>query len=119
MKKVTRTIYFITLFLGVIPALAGLAICGLWNSILTDACGFGAIDFWQGVGIFILGQIASGGFVLGLMSVWGAVHVTFGHRDRMARHWHNMSEEEKREFISRRRSFFGNNRRTPESDEGE
>lgn len=96
------------MFAAVVPALAGLAVTALWNNVVVAACGFAAIGFWEGVGLFVFGQILTGGFVLGLFMLGGSVHA-IGHHDRgdWGRHWHKMSDEQRAEFINRRRARFG------------
>ncbi len=106
MKKIVKATAAILMFFVAIPLLAGLATTGLWNSILTTACGFSSIGLWQGVGLFILGQILSGGFILGCFFVGGSIHHMIGHRNGDLRHhWHNMTDEERKAFIERRTKF--------------
>lgn len=106
MKKFVKTLVVIFLFFVAIPLAAGFATTLLWNNILTSACGFSAIGIWQGVGIFMLGQILSAGFVLGGFFTVGSIHHIMGHRGgKFGRHWHNMTDEERRAFIERRAKF--------------
>lgn len=106
MKKIIKVIATILVFLVAIPLLVGFATMILWNNILTTACGFSIINLWQGVGIFILGQLLSGGFILGCFFAVGCIHrINVPHRGGLRHHWHNMTEEERREFIERRASF--------------
>lgn len=120
MKKAVKTLFCILIFGAAIPALAGLAIQVLWNAILIPACGFSAITFLQGAGLFILGQILSTGFVIGLFALGGSIHSLTHHGSRrraMHDHWHNMSQREREEFIRRRREYFGfNQQKRAESD---
>lgn len=103
MKKIVKFIATILLFFIAVPLLAGFVIMMLWNNILTSACAFSALSIWQGIGIFILGQILSGGFVLGCFLAMGSLHHIVGHRrEPMGRHWHNMTDEERCAFIERR-----------------
>lgn len=105
MKKTVKTIFLILLIAAIIPALASLAITALWNSVLTAACGFAAISFWQGIGLFLLGQILSGGFIIAIFAIGGGLHRIFHDHDHdWHSHWHNMSAQQRREFIERRRS---------------
>lgn len=107
MKKAIKATVISLLFLVVFPALAGLAVTALWNSIIPAVCGFQAITFWQGTGLFILGQILTGGFLLALFFIGGGIHA-LGHRHgEWKSHWHNMTDEQRREFINRRREHFG------------
>lgn len=95
-------------FLAVLPAMAGLAVEALWNGIVSPVCGFAAISFIQGVGLFLLGQILTGGIVMAFFLVGGGIHA-LGHRHGEWRnHWHGMTPDERREFIERRRrEHFG------------
>lgn len=122
MKKIMKAAAMLTTFLAIIPGLAGWAITALWNSILTVACGFATISFWQGVGIFLLGQILSGGFAIAMFLIGGSFHAFRHHRDNDWRgHWRNMTDEQRREFIERRRhEHFGfRNRKNDIKDAGE
>lgn len=113
MNKVMKHISIILLFLVVVPSLAGLAVTLLWNGIVTVACGFAPIGFWQGAGLFVLGQILTGGFILGLFLLGGSIHAAGRrHAGDWHAHWHNMTDEQRREFIERRREYFGFRKRT-------
>lgn len=104
MKKAIKISIALFLFLVVLPSLAGVTVMTLWNSIITVICGFSAISFWEGIGLFILGQILTGGVILALFMIFGAVH-TIGHRHgELRRHWHDMTDDQRREFITRRRN---------------
>ena len=103
MKKIIATTVTILIFLVAIPALAALAITVLWNAILVNSCGFAAIGFWQGAGLFLLGQILTGGFVFGIFLVGGSLHRIVHHEGGRHSNWHGMTMEQRREFIERRR----------------
>ena len=104
MKKLVSTIIKLLVFLVIIPVIAGFGITALWNCIIPTVCGFAAISFWQGIGLFLLGQLLSGGFVLGIILMGGILHLVSHHsHGELAAHWHNMSDEQRREFIERRR----------------
>lgn len=106
MKKIIKALATTFVFFIAIPLIAGLAITALWNNILTTACGFSVISLWQGAGLFILGQILSGGFVLGCFLVAASIHRIMGHHGGgLKHHWNNMTEEEQREFIEKRAKF--------------
>lgn len=107
MKKALKAIAISILFLIVFPPLAGIAVMALWNSLIPAICGFAAITFWQGVGLFILGQILSGGFLFALFFIGGGIHALGHHRGEWKSHWHNMTDEQRREFITLRRQHFG------------
>ena len=52
--KRTYKIFATLLVLIAVAALAGLGIMALWNDIVTTICGFQAITFLQGIGLFFL-----------------------------------------------------------------
>ncbi len=104
--KIIKVFIFLLVFVIVIPALAGWAIMGLWNSIVPAVCGFAAVSFWQAVGIFVLGQLVTGGFLIAFFIVGGSLHAIMHHPEKWKSHWHLMSDEEKRDFINRRRAHF-------------
>ncbi|MDE5650089.1 MAG: hypothetical protein K2G33_01200 [Duncaniella sp.] len=107
MGKIIKTIVTFTLFIAVIPALAGLAITALWNSILVPVCGFAVIGFWYSVGLFLLGQIMTGSFIIALFIIGGCLHKILHHDNDWHSHWHNMTDEQRRKFIEvRRRAHF-------------
>ena len=105
--KRTFKIFATLLVLIAIPALAGLGIMALWNGVVTTICGFTYITFFQSVGLFLLGQILSSGFIIPLFLGFGSLHAIRHHRGDWRDHWHKMSDEERREFIQRRREMFG------------
>lgn len=108
MKKAIKTIVILLIFLIGFPALAGAAVTALWNSLIPAICGFGAITFLQGVGLFLLGQFLTGGFLLALFFVGGGIHAIRHHSGEWNSRWHDMSAEQRREFINRRRrEHFG------------
>lgn len=108
MRKAAKIIMVAVVFAAIVPALAGLAVSALWNNIVVAACGFAAIGFWEGVGLFVLGQFLSAGFVLGMFMFGGSMHAIGHHyRGDWGRHWHKMSDEQRAEFIERRRAAFG------------
>lgn len=108
MNKAIKTAVLLLLFLIVFPALAGVVVTALWNGIVTTTCGFAAITCWQGVGLFILGQILTGGFMLALFFIGGGIHALGHHHGEWGSHWHNMTDQQRREFIiRRRREHFG------------
>lgn len=106
MKKIVQILATMLVFFVAIPLLAGCATTTLWNNILTSACGFSIINLWQGVGIFLLGQILSGGFILGCFFAVGCIrHIMGRPRGELKHHWHNMTDEERKAFIERRAKF--------------
>lgn len=116
MKKVTK-ILMVMIVIVAIPALAGLGIMALWNSLVSPVCGFATITYWQSTGFFILGQLLSGGFLIMLFMLLGSIHAISHHHGEWHGHWHKMTDEKRREFILRRRNCFGfNNRPQKEGD---
>lgn len=119
MKKFAKAIAAFTVFIAGIPALAAWGISWLWNAVLTGVCGFAAIGFWQGLGLFLLGQLLTGGFVIAVFLFMGCMHKIFSHDGDWHSHWHGMSSEEKRAFIQRRRrehAGYRHNDKTPGAD---
>lgn len=113
MKTAVKTIVILFLFLVLFPTLAGLAVTALWNGIMPAVCGFAVITFWQGVGMFALGQILTGGVLIAIFLCLGGLHAISHHRGEWHSHWHNMTPEQRREFIERRRrEHFGFTNRT-------
>lgn len=106
MKKAIKTLATLAVLLAV-PALAGLGIMALWNCIIPAVCGFASITFYQAVGLFLIGQLMSSGFIIALFGGFGSIHAIIHPRRDWHGHWHNMSEEERRKLILRRREFFG------------
>ncbi len=80
------------------PVLAVVAVGGLgwlvmtlWNMVLVPAAHFGVINFWQGLGLFLLSRILFGGFRGG--------HWKGGHRGhQMKEKWAGMSDDERQKF---------------------
>lgn len=108
MKKAIKTILILLLFVVVFPALAGAAVTALWNCLVPAVCGFATITFMQGVGLFLLGQFLTGCFLLALFLVGGGIHAVRHHSGEWDSRWHDMSAEQRREFINRRRrEHFG------------
>ncbi|MDE6122811.1 MAG: hypothetical protein K2F76_06175, partial [Duncaniella dubosii] len=76
-----KRIFLAFLFWGVlIPAFAGAAIMLLWNALLPSIFGVMAINFLQGVGLFVLGQLLSCGFGFGLIFLAMMSHRHYGSK---------------------------------------
>lgn len=105
MKRIIKTLAFMALWLAV-PALASWGIMELWNRLLPELCGFATIGYLQAVGLFALGQLLSAGFVVGMLLLAGGMHMGAHNHAAMHRHWHDMTDEQRREFIERRRAWF-------------
>lgn len=108
MKKALKAIVLLLLFLIVFPSLAGVAVMALWNSLIPAICGFATITFMQGVGLFFLEQLLTGGFLVMIFVLMACLHKLTHHHGEWHNHWHNMTDEQRREFINRRRrEHFG------------
>ena len=103
MKKIFASLFMV---IG-IPALAGWLIMLLWNGIVPGLCGAHEVDYIESIGLFFLGQLLSGGFVIGIFMIGGILHHFGHHRHTIHGHWHTMTPEQQREFIERRRAWFG------------
>lgn len=106
MIKTFRIILLLLLFFAVVPAVASVAITALWNALAVPVCGFAAIGFWQGLGFFLLGQLLTGGFALGIFLLGSGIHVAAHHIGGVRGHLHGMTDEQRREFINARRAHF-------------
>lgn len=96
---------FGTLAIIAIIATAGsFIVMGLWNSIITEVCGFHTVSFWQALGILTLGLTLSGGIFMLFAAV---AHAVFGHhrydvKRELFKKWHSMTDEQRREFLTSR-----------------
>ena len=64
-KKVMAVIGMVVLGIAGVAGLAllfGIVIRELWNWLMPAIFGLGPIDYWQAVGLFILGKLLFGGF---------------------------------------------------------
>ena len=105
--KRTFKIFVTLLVLIAVPVLAGLGIMALWNGIIPSTCGFHEITFYQAIGLFLLGQLLSTGFIMALFFGFWSLHAIVHSHGDWRNHWHNMSDKERLEFIKRRREHFG------------
>ena len=106
MNKTLKILVTLIVLLG-LPLLAALGIMALWNGVIPALCGFSTITYCQAVGLFLLGQLLSSGCFIALFFAFGSLHAIIHPRGSWHDHWHNMSDEERREFIQRRRQHFG------------
>lgn len=106
MKRFTKILMMLIAVMAV-PAIAGLGIMALWNDIITTVCGFATVTFWQSMGLFILGQLLSGGFMVMLFVLIGGIHSVGRHHADWHNRWHNMTDDERRRFILSRRDHSG------------
>ena len=78
----------------------------LWNWLMPSIFGLAVISFWQAVGLFLLTRILFSGF--GLFSKANMMHHPDAYGSHIHKKWRSMSDEQRREFIERRRKFeFG------------
>ncbi|MCH3995517.1 MAG: hypothetical protein LKE54_10855 [Prevotella sp.] len=70
----------------------------LWNWLMPDLFGLKDINFWHALGLLILSKILFGGMIHGEMS--------HARHHYMSEKWHQMSPEERREFIRHRQYHF-------------
>jgi hypothetical protein len=77
----------------------------LWNLLMPAILGLSTINFWQALGLFILSRILFGSFGGGRMMMGG---MFFHHGNPFRDKWMNMTAEQRKEFINKRRKFgFG------------
>lgn len=96
-----KFLIFWIVILAVVPFIVML----LWNILIPSILGLSAISYWQALGLFVLCRILFGGFRFG----GGRPH-GFHHMGDNPIHekWKNMTDQERREFIEKRRRFgFG------------
>lgn len=106
MKK--RLFIFLLLWAVVIPAAASGIIMCVWNVLMPAAFGLAAIRFWQAAALFVLCQMLSGGFVIGVLLIFMGIHGIWHRRHRAAHErWKNMTDEQRREVFMRRMEKFG------------
>ncbi|MDE6187774.1 MAG: hypothetical protein K2G17_06555 [Duncaniella sp.] len=107
MKK--RIFQAFLLWAVIIPALAGASVMLLWNALCPSIFGLGDINFLQGVGLFVLGQLLSCGFGFGLifLALMSHGHSANQHHRMWHDHWHKMTRQQRQDFFNRRMSMFG------------
>ena len=92
----------LTVFWIAVVALVPFVVMLLWNALIPSIAGLSVISYWQALGLFVLCRILFGGFRFG-----GRHHRRF-HDNPMHEKWKNMTDEERKEFIEKRRKFgFG------------
>lgn len=104
----SRFVIFILVWAVVIPAMASGVIMLLWNLLMPALLGSAVIGFWQAAGLFLLCQVLSGGFAVGLFLLAVGVHTIFHHHNHVAmKRWKSMTDEQRKEILTRRMSRFG------------
>lgn len=94
-RMLRKGIFFALFFAGAV-ALAGAVVMLLWNAIVVPVTGFGALSFWQALGLLLLSRILFGGWRGRRWRSYGGSHK--GHRAHWREKWKNMSEEERAHF---------------------
>lgn len=79
----------------------------LWNLLIPEIFGFKIITFWQAAGLFILSRILFSSFGGGGKHHHKQMN-NFRRCNPIHERWMKMSEEERNEFINKRREFFRN-----------
>jgi hypothetical protein len=93
MKQAFRAKRFFMILLFVFAVLVplGFIIMALWNNILAAVVHVGLINFWQALGLFLLGKILFGGFPGG----YRGRGMKSDFREKMKEKWSRMSPEER------------------------
>jgi hypothetical protein len=90
----------------------GVVVMLLWNWLAPAIFGAAVINFWQALGLLALCRILFGSF--------GGRHRMFHqHHNLIHEKWMKMSDEERREFIKKRRCGRGFDRFNPDCFNGE
>ncbi len=101
----------------------------LWNWLIPTIFGITTITYWQAAGLLILSRILFGAFWKGHHHSDHHHNHDHFHKNRLNEKWMKMSEEQREEFINRRReffhgrtfdkrNFFGNKTESAENNEG-
>lgn len=77
----------------------------LWNWLMPTIFGLITINFWQALGLLALCRILLGGFGGGHKMMRGGMHGMHGH-NHMKEKWMNMTPEQQKEFINKRRKHM-------------
>lgn len=89
-----------------IAALSGVIML-LWNLLIPDIFGLTTLNFWQALGLFVLARLLFGRFGGGHGRGCRPGFETM-KGGQMSAKWANMTEEQRKEFICKRRKFgFG------------
>ncbi len=89
-------------------ALFGLAVMLLWNWLMPTIFGLIIINYWQALGLLVLGKILFSGF--GRHGKWmhhhRHGHHGMHHHNAMREKWAKMTPEQQKEFIRKRREHM-------------
>jgi len=98
--------FFMPIGLLLVMALFGAIVMLLWNWVVPSIFGLTAISFWQALGLFALTRILFGGF--GFFKRARMMHEMHHVKNPIHKKWMNMSAEQRKAFIEKRRKFgFG------------
>ena len=89
----------------VLAAIAGFGaiVMLLWNALLPDIFGFISLNFWQATGLLVLCRI-----LFGDISTSAVRHAHHHHHSQLHKKWRDMTPEQRKKFIDKRRQFgFG------------
>jgi hypothetical protein len=97
MKKSLHLVGHVLLGAIVIAAF-GAIVMSLWNALLPQIFGITTINFWQALGLLVLCRMLFGslGKNQHLNRIWGC------HKNPIHEKWHNMTPEERKNFIKHR-----------------
>ena len=101
--------FFMPFGLLIVAAIFSSIVMMLWNWLMPAIFGIAAISIWQAGGLFVLARILFGSF--GFFDRARMMHERYhdeagGHS--IHKKWMRMSDEQRREFIEKRRKFgFG------------
>jgi hypothetical protein len=101
MKKVFQ-ISGVILFGAAAVAAFGAVVMSLWNWLMPCIFGLAAINFWQALGLFLLAKILFGSFGYHFHGNMKGRYPTQLHEK-----WMKMTNEERKEFMKRRRFGHG------------
>jgi hypothetical protein len=78
-------------------AVFGCAVMLLWNALLPRLAGLPPVNFWEASGLLILARILFGGL--------GGLNRRWGHKNPFKEKWLAMSDEERKDFVTKFHGF--------------
>ena len=100
-----RRVGGVFMFLAVTAAAAAVVML-LWNWIIPAVTGWSTLTYWYALGLMVLCRLLFGGMGRMHPGHCGGGHGNREHFRKMHRHMHQMSRDERREFIRRRMAGF-------------
>jgi len=83
------------------------AVMLLWNALIPDIFGLGIISFWQALGLLVLSRLLFGGHGHGGPGFGRHRKFRgFGHKNAIREKWMNMTPEQRKEFVNRRKEHM-------------